>query len=295
MSRIVLGLMHISNLTIDEIEKLIIDSLNNGITMFDLADIYGNGLCEELVGVVIKRKPELRKKMYIQSKVGICKNPKRYNLSKNYIIQACKDCLKRLNIDYLDCLMLHRPDIFMDNKEIAEAISYLQHNNLIKDFAVSNFSSSQIKYLQDELQTPIKYNQVHLGIGNTTMIDQTMYTNIPSKYVSKESDDLFFFLKHEKIVIQCWSPFQMNWFEGSIFDEEKFPEINLVINKYAIKYQCSKCALATAFLLKLNNDLLVVTGSTNIEHIKEAIEGEKIKLSREDWYSLYNELGHRIP
>lgn len=296
MSRIALGLMRINLLNVQEIEKLIIDCLDHNITVFDIADIYGgDGRNESLLGEVFSNNPSLRKRMYLQSKIGIRKNPKHYDLSYDYIISSVKSSLKRLNTDYLDCLLLHRPDIFMDNEEISSAIQYLLDHHLIKDFGVSNFSSSEIEYLKQTLPITIKYNQVQLGLGNTTMIDQTMYTNIPSNRVSKESDDLFFFLKKEKIAIQCWSPYQVGLFEGSIFDEIKYPLINQALKKYADKYQTSKCAIATSFLLKLDSNLIVITGSTNIKHILESLEGEKINLSKEDWYSLYNECGHLLP
>lgn len=296
MSRIALGLMRINSLSILEIEQLIIDCLDHGITTFDIADIYGGeGKNESLLGEVFLHNPSLRKRMYLQSKIGIIRSPKHYDLSYDYIISSVKASLKRLHVDYLDCLLLHRPDIFMDNEEIALAVKYLLEHNLIKDFGVSNFSSSEIEYLKQTLPTSIKYNQVNLGLGNTTMIDQTMFTNIPANKISKENDDLFFFLKKEKITIQCWSPYQYGFFEGSIFDETKYPQINQALKKYADKYQTSKCAIATSFLLRLDPNLIVITGSTNIKHILESLEGEKINLSKADWYSLYSECGHLLP
>ena len=127
------------------------------------------------------------------------------------------------------------------------------------------------------------------------MLDQVMYTNVPISIVSKDNSDLFFYLKRKGICIQCWSPFQYGFFEGSIFDEEKYPLINEVLDKYAKKYQTSKCAIATQFLLMLDKKLLVITGSTNINHIKEALDGEKIIITKEDWYNIYRETGHMLP
>lgn len=295
MSRIVLGLMRIESMNVEKVTELITNSLELGINHFDLADIYGNHRCESLVGEVLTFHPELRNKMYIQSKVGIKLDPKGYDLSKDYIIQAVKDSVSRIKCGYLDCLLLHRPDIFMDCDEIIEAIKYLLYHNLIKEFGVSNFSPSEIMYLEEKLPIKIKYNQVQLGIGNTVMIDQNFYVNMQRNIVSKESDSLFFFLKRKRIIIQCWSPYQMNFFEGSIFDEEKYPLINRVLDKFANKYHCSKCAIATAFLLKLDNHLQVITGSTSLEHIKQSLEGENVNLTKEDWYQIYSETGHLIP
>ena len=295
MSRIALGLMRIEKMSKEDVYQLISDSLNAGINIFDVADIYGNGRCEELLGEVLEDHPELREKMYLQSKCGISTDTIGYDSSYDNIIKRVKLSLKRLKTPYLDCLFIHRPDIFMDNKEVSRAIKELQENGLIKDFAVSNFSASEIKYLQRTLKTKIKYNQVSLGLGNTSMIDQAFNTNMPSHIISKESDDLFFFLKGEGIIIQCWSPFQFGFFEGSIFDEDKYPAINAVLNKYAFKYHTNKCAIATAFLLRLDPNLIVVNGATNMSHLKESLDGEKIELSREDWYHIYQESGHLLP
>ena len=294
MSRVALGLMRIGNLSVSEVEKLIIDSLELGINFFDLADIYGHGKCESLVGEVLKKNPSLREKMYIQSKVGIAYETKGYDNSYDYIISYTKKCLERLNTTYLDCLLIHRPDIFLDANEVKEAIEYLRKNNMIKDFGVSNFTSSEIDYLKSE-GIDIKYNQVSLGLGNTTMIDQTMYANVPKHVASKESDDLFFYLKKNKIAIQCWSPFVYGFFEGSIFNSEKYPLINEVLDKYALKYNTSKCSIASSFLFKLDKNLIVISGSTNIKHIKECMDGENVNLSREDWYRIYSETGHLLP
>ncbi len=295
MSRIILGLMRIEHMKVEEVEELILKSVTKGITFFDLADIYGNGKCEELLGSVLKRNPQLRSKIYLQTKVGIVLN-KGYDLSYQHIIDGVKVSLKRLQCQYLDCLLLHRPDIFMDNQEVAKAINELLELGLIKDFGVSNFSESEIEYLKMALKSPIKYNQIQLGLGNTTMLDQTMYVNVPlSQNISKEHDSLYFYLKKENITIQCWSPFQMGFFEGHIFDIQKYPNLNAVLEEYAQKYDTSKCAIATAFLLSLNKTIMVVTGSTSLHHIQECLDGENIALSKEDWYQIYRRSGHFLP
>ncbi|MCH3966063.1 MAG: aldo/keto reductase [Bacilli bacterium] len=295
MSRIAQGLMRITNMTENEVYGLICHSLGKGITIFDLADIYGGGKCEELIGRVLLSHPELREKIYLQSKCGISSDTIGYDSSYDNILFRVKKSLERLHTSYLDNLFIHRPDIFMDNEEVARAIRYLMDHKMIRDFSVSNFSSSEIRYLQKELPCPIKYDQVQLGLGNTTMIDQVFNTNLPANKASKEQDDLFFFLKGEGIAIQCWSPFLYGFFEGSIFDESRHPEINACLQKYSEKYHTNKAAIATSFLLRLDPSLVVINGSTSLSHLDEALEGEKINLSREDWYRIYQESGHLLP
>lgn len=295
MSRIALGLMRSSCLSEKELEKLILDCLNEGIYFFDIADIYGNTYCETLLGKVLQNNPSLRNKMYIQTKVGICHDYCGYDSSYDYIIKATRESLKRMNIDCLDCLLLHRPDILMDNEEIAKAINYLMENDLVKHFGLSNFTIMEIEYLKQTLKCKIEYNQVQLGLGNTLMLDQTMYCNVPLSKTSRSNDDLLFYLKKENIIIQCWSPFQVGFFDGCIFDEEKYPQYNQVLTKFASKYHTSKCAIATAFLLRIDKNLMVVNGSMDFKHIYESLEGEKIELTREDWYKIYEETGHFLP
>ena len=296
MNRIALGLMRLNNIGEENLYELLVNSLKLGVNFIDLADIYCNGDSERKLGRVLFNHPDLRKELYIQTKVGIRKDIGGYDLSYEYIIKAVKDCLNRLNIEYLDCLLLHRIDLLLGAKEVAKAIKELKDNGLIKDFGVSNFNTSEIEYLKSELKDiDIKYNQVNLGIGNTTMLDSAMYTNVPLSKINYGDGNLLFYLKKENIKIQCWSPFQYGLFEGSIFDEEKYPLINEVLKEYADKYKTSKCAIATAFLLRIDPNLIVITGSTNINHIKECIDGESISLTKEDWYKIYRKTNHFLP
>ncbi len=296
MSNVMIGMMRIGGMTVEQLEEFMLSCMKEGVNTFDLADIYGGGHCEELVGEVLAKRPELRSRIFIQTKVGISTIGPGYNSSYEYILAATKRCLDRLQTSYLDRLLIHRPDVLMDAEEVARAIRELFDKGLIRSFGVSNFSRSEIEYLQSELgDIKIACNQVQLGLGNTTMVDQIMMTNVPAKMVSKEADELLFFLKKEKIQIQCWSPFQMGFFEGSIFDEGKYPEINAVLKKYAEKYNTTKCAIATKWLYMIDKNLQVVTGSASVEHLKESIYADEVKMTREDWYALYQETGKMLP
>ncbi len=293
---VMIGMMRIAGMNAEQVENFMQGCINEGVNAFDLADIYGGGHCEELVGEVLAKRPELRSRIFIQTKVGISTIGPGYNSSYEYIIAATERCLTRLKTTYLDRLLIHRPDVLMDAEEVARAIRELFDKGLIRSFGVSNFSRSEIEYLQSELgDIKIACNQVQLGLGNTTMVDQIMMTNVPAKMVSKEADDLLFFMKKEKIQIQCWSPFQMGFFEGSIFDEGKYPEINAVLKKYAEKYNTTKCAIATKWLYMIDKNLQVVTGSASVEHLKESIYADEVKMTREDWYALYQETGKMLP
>lgn len=297
-SRIIQGLMRLDNIDENRLYDIIKFDLENGVYFFDLADIYCRGESEAKLGRVLKAHPELREKMFIQTKGSIRFSPETggyYDLSYKHIKEAVYDSLNRLGIDYLDSFLLHRPDIFIDKDEVAKAFNELYLEGKVKHFGVSNFSKEMIEYISMNLKQKIEYNQVQLGVGHMPMVEEVFNYNTPFDEGINRSNESFFYLKRKGIIIQAWSPFIMKFFEGSLFDENKYPEINNVLNKMANKYQTSKCAIATAFLLKLDKDLLVITGSTNIKHIKESIDGEKVNLSKEDWYAIYKETGHKLP
>ena len=132
--QLALGCMRINALNVSDAEKLILDAVDKGITLFDHADIYGNRECEIIFGEILKRNPDLRAKIRIQSKCGICNGY--YDLSKEHIIKQTKDSIRHLNCDYLDLLLLHRPDSLVDYQEVNDAFDYLYQNGLVKEFGL---------------------------------------------------------------------------------------------------------------------------------------------------------------
>lgn len=294
MEKIIIGLMRCCSLNFDDFEKLILKLLEKGLNYFDLADIYNNGKSEEYMGRFLKNHPDLRSKMIIQTKVGIIIDVG-YDLSKDYIINAVNNCLKRLNTDYIDNLLLHRPDVFFDNKEVAEAINYLLDNKIIKNFGVSNFSKEMIIYLDKYLNKPIKINQLQLGLGHLNLISEGLNFNINNKDGTSTTSDTYYFMKNNDIELQCWSPFQYGFLEGSIFDEKKFPELNKALEELSIKYQTNKSGIATSFLSSIWSKIFIVTGSMNYDHIIDSYNGSKIKLNKKDWYYLYKKANYILP
>ena len=294
MEKIIIGLMRCCSLNFDDFEKLILKLLEKGLNYFDLADIYNNGKSEEYMGRFLKNHPDLRSKMIIQTKVGIIIDVG-YDLSKDYIINAVNNCLKRLNTDYIDNLLLLRPDVFFDNKEVAEAINYLLDNKIIKNFGVSNFSKEMIIYLDKYLNKPIKINQLQLGLGHLNLISEGLNFNINNKDGTSTTSDTYYFMKNNDIELQCWSPFQYGFLEGSIFDEKKFPELNKALEELSIKYQTNKSGIATSFLSSIWSKIFIVTGSMNYDHIIDSYNGSKIKLNKKDWYYLYKKANYILP
>ena len=297
-SKIIQGLMRLDNLTADDLYNLITFDLSNGINYFDISDIYMNGEAEIKLGQVFKKHPDLREKMYIQTKCGIVKegDATYYDLSYEHIVNSVENSLKRMNIDYIDALLLHRPDIFLNAGEVAQAFAFLSQQGKVKKFGVSNFPHEIMKYLYDNTNIPIDINQLQLGLGHMNLIREVFNVNMDNKEGVEHTGELFFYMKRYGITLQCWSPYQVGFFGGSIFNSDLMKEVSLYCDELANKYKVSKCAIATAFLLKLDDEhIQVITGSTNPEHVKESVDGTKINLTKAEWYTLYKKAGNFLP
>lgn len=294
-SKIMQGLMRLDNVNVDQLYELIKFDIEHGVNFFDLADIYGGGECESKFGEVMKLHPELRQHIYVQSKCGInvCDDTY-YDLSKDYIIKSCLNALKRCNLDYFDSYLLHRPDIFMDASEIKDAFKYLYDNGYVKCFGVSNFSKEMIEYLLEN-NIPIKINQLQLGLGHLNMIKESLNFNVENDEGQSYTSDIYFYLKRKHIALQCWSPFQYGFFEGSIFKHEKMKECNKKLDELANKYNVSKACIATAFLLQLGDNVYVISGAIEPNRVKDSIDALNITLTKKEWYSLYKSTGCMLP
>lgn len=295
-SRIIQGLMRLDGVSIDELYELIKFDLDHGINTFDLADIYGCGSSEEKLGEVMKLHPELRSKMFIQSKCGIILDPDNtyYDSSYEHLLQGVKDSLNRCCIDYFDSYLIHRPDVLMDLDEVKNAYQKIIDLGLVKNFGVSNFPSNGLRMFKEN-GIDIKTNQLQLGLGHLNLVSEVLNCNIDNHEGTMHASDLYFYMKKEKMELQCWSPFQYAHFEGSIFQHEKMAPAMKVVKEMANKYHVSMCGLLTAFLLRLGDNVTIITGSTKKEHVKECLEGLDIDLSRKDWYRLYSCTGNLLP
>ena len=296
MARIIQGLMRIDRLSEDELYDLILFDLENGITIFDLADCYGDGEAEAKVGRVLSAHPELRDKIFIQTKCSIVRGVnKYYDLSYEHIMESVYASLKRLNIDYLDSLLLHRPDILLDPVEIKKAFLELKEKGLVRHFGVSNFSKEAIEYLNSEVDGFIEVNQIQLSLGQMRLLEEELSFNMNTDEGVSHTNGTFFYLKRKGIEIEVWSPFLAGFFDGSIFDDARFPNLNAKLWELSNKYHVSKATIATKFLLMLDINLKVVSGSLNKDHIKECLMAENFNMEKVDWYGLYLAAGKMLP
>lgn len=292
-SRIALGCMRMENLSVKDATKLVEAALDQGITLFDHADIYGQGKSEEVFGRVLSENKGMRERMRIQTKCGIRQGY--YDLSKAHILSSVEDSLKRLQTDSIDILLLHRPDALMDVYEAAEALHQLAKSGKVKQFGVSNFNSAQIELLQSACRERLLVNQMQFGLMHAGMIRQGLETNTMFDGGVPRDLAVLDYCRINGITVQAWSPLQYGFFEGNFVDNEKFPKLNEALGRIAEQFHVTKSAVAIAWILRHPANIQVIVGSMNPEHIKELCASANVRLSRKEWYELYQAAGNQMP
>lgn len=291
-SAVGIGCMRIPELSARELENLIRTALDGGINLFDHADIYGGGQCESLFGQVLAEHPELREQMVLQSKCGIRQGF--YDLSREHILSSVDGILRRLHTDYLDLLLLHRPDSLMEPEEIAEAFDNLAGSGKVRFFGVSNMNPAQIALIQSALGQRLVANQMQFSLARSGLVDSGIHANVPSVQDSRDESVLeYCCLKH--ITIQTWSPLQYGFFQGTFLGSEKYPELNAQLNALAEQYGVTPGAIAVSWILRHPARMQVICGSKNPRRISEYVAAAQIELSRQEWYSLYCAAGNDLP
>lgn len=296
VSEVVLGLMRISEMTVDQVEELIESALAVGINAFDIADCYGHGKCEQILGEVLKCRPDLREKMWIQSKCGIRMEEFTYfDFSKEHILEAVDGILKRLNVDYIDSLLLHRPDALMEPAEIAEAFDLLKAQGKVIDFGVSNQNPMMMALIQKDVNQPLVANQLQLSAAFTPSFDAGFHVNMKQEAGIVRDSSIFEYCRLHDVVIQAWSVLQFDYFGGVFLGSEKYPELNQVLNRLAEKYHVSLSAVAIAWVLRYPAKMQAVIGTTKKARVAEAAKAAEIQLTRKEWYEIYLAAGNDLP
>ena len=292
-SEISLGCMRIVDLTNQEIATLVNTALDGGINFFDHADIYGGGQSESKFAEAMNMTASLREKMILQSKCGIRQGS--FDFSKGHILEAVDGILKRLRTDYLDVLLLHRPDALVEPEEVAEAFTILQDSGKVKYFGVSNQNPMQIELLTKFVKQPLIINQLQLSITNTGMIDAGINVNMKIDPTIDRDGSILDYCRLKEITIQPWSPFQYGFFEGAFLDNDKFPELNQKINEIASSWGVTNTAIAIAWLLRHPAHMQPIIGTTNPRRVKDVCKASDVKLTREEWYAIYLAAGNKLP
>ena len=296
LSEIVLGMMRIKDKSVKEVEELVETALSVGINAFDLADIYGRGRCEELLGIVLKNRPDLREKMWIQSKCGIRIEEFTYfDFSKDYIIKSVDGILQRLKIDHLDSLLLHRPDALMESDQVAEAFDLLYKQGKVRDFGVSNQNPMMMELLKKDVKQPLAVNQLQLSAAFTPGFESGFHVNMEDSQAAMRDGSIFEYCKLHDVVIQAWSVLQFGYFKGNFVGNEKFQALNQVLDRLATKYGVTSSTIAISWILRYPAKMQAVVGTTNPNHLREVSQAANFSLTRKEWYEIYLAAGNNLP
>ena len=292
-SEISLGCMRISGMENQEIEKLVRTAMDEGINFFDHADIYGGGKSEAKFSEAIHMTSSLREKMLLQTKCGIRQGC--YDFSKEHILEAVDGSLKRLQTGYVDVLLLHRPDALVEPEEVAEAFNLLQQSGKVRYFGVSNQNPMQIELLKRYVSQKLVANQLQLSIAHTGMIDAGINVNTLFNGAIDRDGGILDYCRLNDILIQPWSPFMYGFFDGVFLDNDKFPELNRVIDAIAASRGVTNTAIAIAWLLRHPARMQPIIGTTNPQRVKDSCQASNVTLTRVEWYEIYRAAGNRLP
>lgn len=296
-SNVVLGLMRIGSLTDEQIRTLVDTARDNGVNVFDHADIYGSERhqCEARFGAAVEFSAGERESVIIQSKVGIREGF--FDFSKEHILDTVDKTLAALRTEYLDVLLLHRPDTLVEPEEVAAAFDALHQAGKVVNFGVSNHTPGQIELLKTAVRQPLVANQVQLSIAHAPMIAAGVAANMGELDQSVDRDNgLLDYSRLNGMTLQAWSPVQTGFFRGVfIGDREQYADLNDVMDELAAKYEVTATAIAVAWITRHPANMQVVLGTTTPGRVVESAAGSDLPLTRQEWYRLFTAAGHTLP
>ncbi|AMH19940.1 aldo-keto reductase family oxidoreductase [Hafnia paralvei ATCC 29927] len=290
---IVVGCMRMDELKAVEAETFVQTALDLGANFFDHADIYGGGECERIFARAAKLNDDRREKVFLQSKCGIRKGL--FDFSKAHILKSVDGILERLDTDYLDMLLVHRPDALMEPEEVAEAFDHLLDTGKVRRFGVSNQSPMQMALLQKFMSQKILANQLQLSITNSGMIRSGINVNMENASSIDHDGEVLNYCRLNDVTIQAWSPFQYGMFEGVFLGNAKFPELNQKIDEIAARYGVSNTTITTAWILRHPANMQMISGTMSTSRLKQICQACDITLTREEWYEIYRAAGNELP
>lgn len=291
---IVMGCMRMTELSVSEAARMVDTAMEAGVAFFDHADIYGKGACEERFREAVKETGIRRDEMWIQSKCGIVPGVM-FDFSKEHIIASVEGSLKRLGTEYLDSLLLHRPDTLMEPEEVAVAFDELHASGKVRYFGVSNQNPMQMELLKKYVNQPLMANQLQFGAAHSSMIQSGIEVNMMTPGSLNRDGNVLDYCRLHDVTIQAWSPFQYGMFEGVFLGSEKYPELNRKILEIAEKYGVSDTTIAAAWILRHPANMQVLSGTMNQKRFLKICQAAEISLTREEWYGIYMAAGNILP
>lgn len=291
---VVVGCMRLGQLEESALNRFIHTALEAGANYFDHADIYGGGVCEEHFGAALRHDPSLRREdLILQSKCGIRKGF--YDSSKEYLLQAVDGILQRLQTDYLDVLLIHRPDALVEPEEVAEAFETLHRSGKVRSFGVSNHKPAQIELLKKYVRQPLLIDQLQFSIPVSNMVANGMEVNMDTDGAVDRDGSVLDYCRLHDVTIQAWSPFQMPGWAGCFLGSERYAKLNAELAALAQQYGVSDTTIAASWILRHPAKMQLIAGTSSAQRLQEILAAGDIELTREEWYRLYLAAGHSLP
>lgn len=291
--RVIVGCMRFADKTPSEMGGFLSKALEKGVRVFDHADIYGDGRSERIFGEALAAGDVRREDIVLQTKCGIRKGY--YDLSKEHILSSAEESLRRLRTDYLDVLLLHRPDALVEPEEVAAAFDELERSGKVRAFGVSNHRPSQIELLKKCVDQELIVDQLQFSLGASGMIASGLEVNMETACAADRDGFVLDYCRLRDITIQTWSPFQMSGWRGSFFGKEEYAELNRTLEEIAAERGETSLTIAAAWILRHSAKMQLIAGTTNEKRLDEICRARQISLSRREWYRLYCAAGHELP
>lgn len=278
-------------------EELVETCLASGINFFDHADLYGHGNCEKIFGAVLRRHPDWRGKMVIQTKCGIrVDGLHRYDQSPEHMIKTVEGSLQRLGVEQLDVLLVHRPDPLLDPASVASVFERLRSEGKVRYFGVSNFSVAQMRLLQSACDEPLVANQIQLSLLHPWAISEGVFVN-RTESVFCGAEGVVDHCRREGIQVQAWSPVAAGHFsKESDTDDERTKAVREAVAKVAAESGLSREAVALAWILRHPGGIVPIIGTMKPERVRESVQALDLQMDSDTWWRLFNAaLGRRLP
>ncbi|AJY75222.1 aldo/keto reductase [Paenibacillus beijingensis] len=269
-------------------------ALESGITMFDHADIYTRGKAEQVFGQILRDKPDLRESIIIQSKCGIKlgsgeDGSNHFDFSEAHITSSVDGILQRLGVEYLDILLLHRPDPLMEPEEVARAFARLKESGKVRYFGVSNMSAGQIRLLQAYTEEPIVANQLEMSLERIGFLETGVHVNQEAAKDNVFPEGTLEFCRLENIQLQAWSPLAKGLFSGRPLDDQPdhVKKTAQLVGRLAEEKGTTREAVVLAWLMTHPAAIQPVIGTSNPARIRACKDAARLRLTRSEWYNLY--------
>lgn len=296
---VVAGMMRIDGKSDEDVRRLYRAARDAGIDFFDHADIYAAELhsAERRFAEALSLDSAERSEIRLQTKAGIVREGPYFDFSYDHLVSSVEESLRALRTDYVDVLLLHRPDALVEPDEVARAFDHLESAGKVRAFGVSNHTPRQIDLLRTAVRQPLVANQVQLSIAHAPLLTQGLAANMEGTAQSAVLDGggLIEYCRIEGITLQAWSPLQGSRGGGVFLDNPAYAELNTVIGDLAARYGVTPLAIAVAWITRHPAGIQVVLGTTTPERLTEAAAGSDIDLTRAEWYSLVRAAGYVVP